>query len=101
MRHAGPSRKIYFTVMESQINIRDNAMHAQAILDDLLKWQKEQKKKDDALREQARSDAAAPSQAPAPMPPASPVGGRCVLFTWLQEDRSLDHLAKSCATILK
>ena len=43
-------------------------MSAQAILDDLLKWQAEQKGKDDALRQQACSDAAAPSPAPVQSP---------------------------------
>ena len=61
------------------MNIRNNAMSAQAMLDDLMKWQAQQKEKDDALREQGRSDASAASQTPirASAPPAYPSSDRC------------------------
>lgn len=41
--------------MESQINIRHNAMGAQDILNDFLKWQEEQKKTDEAIKQEAAS----------------------------------------------
>jgi hypothetical protein len=36
--------------MEMQLRIRRNAQEAQDYLDDLLKWQREQKEKDNQLR---------------------------------------------------
>lgn len=41
--------------MQSQVDIRNNAMSAQDILNDFISWQAEQKKTDEALRQEAAS----------------------------------------------
>lgn len=42
--------------MDTQLQIRRNAQGAQQYLNDLLKWQQEQKLKDDKLRRDAASE---------------------------------------------
>ena len=55
------STVIFITMMEAQVRTRRNAQEAKDYLTDLLKWEKEQKQKDEKLRRKATVSKREPS----------------------------------------